>query len=68
MKMRIRLYERIADSKQSAEKPSRGTRIAIKIDGQLNASLIKACAQMGVTKRDYLKDALIRRLIAGGFV
>jgi hypothetical protein len=43
---------------------SRG-RIAIEIDGPTNAALIKVIEQMGtlVTKRDYVKEALIQRLL-----
>jgi hypothetical protein len=42
---------------------SRG-RIAIEIDGPTNAALIKVIEQTGtlVTKRDYVKEALIQRL------
>jgi len=45
----------------------RGTRIAITIDGATNGVLISAIKQMGVTKRDYVKEALMRRLANSSF-
>jgi hypothetical protein len=42
----------------------KGVRIAIDISAELNAVLIESIKRTGQTKRAYLKDALIRLLLA----